>query len=87
MTALQLAKEAKYHGASFQYGDDGTLIVIGLECVPCGLRKEVLDRIDDVRACVREHSVPKEFTGSDVADAARKIVLAERRSRAPAVRI
>jgi hypothetical protein len=87
MTPLQLAKEAKRYGASFQYRDDGTLIVIGLERVPCGLRKDVLDRIDDVRACVREHSVPKEFTGSDVADAARKIVLAERRSRSTAARI
>lgn len=86
-SAMALAAAARLAGASFAYQQDGTIVTIGLERLPDDLRREVLLRIDDVRAVIREHSFPRDVSGSDVADAARLIVTRSRqRARTGATR-
>jgi hypothetical protein len=76
---MRLALDARRLGVRFVRRHDGTITTIGLDRLSNDLRAEVLTRIDDIRACISEHSVPCEFNGSDVADEARRIILAERR--------
>jgi hypothetical protein len=80
MTALELAAKAMRHGAVFSYGVSGAMVVHGLQQLPTPLRRAVQTRLGDVFSVIHEHSVPQDYTASDVADAARKIALTARRS-------
>lgn len=71
---MRLAALARERGVQFRYAEDGSVVTIGLERVDPELRREIILRIEDVRAVVREHTLPLHVSPSDVADAARKIV-------------
>ena len=78
---MKLAASARKHGVQFKYGEGDSLKIIGLELVPDDLRREILLRVEDVRAVVREHSVSPTASASDVTDAARLIVSRKRKAQ------
>lgn len=80
MTAIQLAAEVRRHGGRFAYDEFGVIVAGGLDGVLRRLRRAAIQRLDDIRAVISEHSVPRDYTGSDVADAARKIALHARKA-------
>lgn len=80
MTALRLAIEAKHTGAKFAYRD-GRIVILNLECLRPTIRRQLEANLDDVLACVAEHSPPADCRPSEyVVDSATRIALEAKRS-------